>query len=402
MIGDVKIVFVNTAVPVAPVFEDSFPRFRARGVEPVALVSQADYRTSSTKGAELPGIVHLPCPAFARKRTLLRHLFFALSVSRALRRESPDAVVFLTQPPLFHVHGSKWCRIQGVPYLLHVMDQYPEILSALGKISGKGRLFQRMRDGVKRSYRGAAGLVSLGPCMTRFLREHYGVEGERIREVPNWSHSSVQPLPREENEFLAERGWQSEFVVLYSGNLGAGHDIATIEGVLRGCEGLTGLRFVFIGGGKGYEQLETRWKGAAHVSFLPFQPKEKLGESLSAASLHWISLKEEFVGLMVPSKLYGCLASGRPILSIGPLDSTVAMTVREAGCGEAVANGDVDGAIQKILARRDSLELMEREAANASAWHREQNGAPAAAEHYCETVLGFLGKTKPFGERIGK
>ena len=383
-----KVVFVNTAIPVVPLFADSFPLLVKRGIEPVAMVSEAAYREGDDSKLDSSFLRRLPCPGFARSRKIFRHFFFALRVPAALKKEQPGLVVFLTQPPLFHSLASRWCRKRGIPYVVHVMDQYPEVLSSLGKLRKTSVVFRRMQSGVRKSYDGARAIISLGECMTRMLRDHYEVDERKIHELPNWSHTLEKPQRVEENEFLSGKDWGSDFVVLYSGNLGAGHDVSTIEGILQKCSDDERLRFVFIGGGSGHTRLKEAWKTKSRVHFLPFQPKSRLGQTLTAASIHLISLKEDFRGLMVPSKLYGCLASGRPILSIGPTDSTVAETITKAQCGAVVANSDVETAVAALQLRVENPDRVRQEGANAERWH-DQNGGQNAAERYSEAIVSL-------------
>jgi glycosyltransferase involved in cell wall biosynthesis len=134
-----------------------------------------------------------------------------------------------------------------------------------------------------------------------------------------------------------------KFVAGYSGNLGRVHELdAIIEAMADLAD--TGLNvdrpitFLFIGGGALYPKLhrEITRRGWTNVQFQPHQPSERLAESLSVPDVHLISLRPEFEGLVVPSKLYGILAAGRPALFIGDKDGEVAWLLRQADCGITV------------------------------------------------------------------
>jgi len=385
-----RILFVNTSAPVVPLWEDSFPCLEALGLAPFALVSGGDYRSESEPGISDSRVVRLPCPGYAKRRKVLRHLCFALLAPWGILRRKPEGVVFLTQPPLFHLFASVLCRCFRVPYAVHVMDQYPEVLEASGKLARDGATARFLRSLVKRSYLHARGVVSLGPCATAMLRDRYGVAGERIREIPNWPFRGIEPVPREENRFLREQGWAGDFVVLYSGNLGLGHEADTVAAAVERLRDREGIRFVFVGGGRGFERLREQCGKLPRVSFLPFQPRERLSQSLSAASIHLITLRDEFCGLMVPSKLYGCLASGRPVLFEGPAESTVARTIGATGCGTRIANGDVDGLVAAVERYAGDSELAKREGEAARRTYERAHAPDLSALRYAEGIASLF------------
>src|SRR5262249_23188636 len=130
-----------------------------------------------------------------------------------------------------------------------------------------------------------------------------------------------------------EWGLQHRFVVSYSGNLGRAHDSETILSAIAQIERIPVLNppitWLFIGGGSLYDSLQTEVKrlGLKSVQFRPYQSREQLSQSLSAADLHLISLRPELEGLIVPSKFYGILAAGRASIFIGDPNSEIARTL---------------------------------------------------------------------------
>ena len=100
--------------------------------------------------------------------------------------------------------------------------------------------------------------------------------------------------------------------------------------------------WLFVGGGALYKPFEDEVKrrGLRSVQFRPYQPRERLAESLSAGDVHLISLRPEFEGLVVPSKYYGILAAGRPTLFVGAADGEIARNLALNRTGLSVAMGD--------------------------------------------------------------
>jgi glycosyltransferase involved in cell wall biosynthesis len=171
-----------------------------------------------------------------------------------------------------------------------------------------------------------------------------GAQASRIAIIPNWANGDlVRPIDALNNPLRKDWGLDGKFVAGYSGNLGRVHELdAIIEAMAELADtGLTEDRpiaFLFIGGGALYPRLhrEIARRGWTNVQFQPHQPAEQLAESLSVPDIHLISLRPEFEGLVVPSKLYGILAAGRPALFIGDKDGEVARLLRQADCGITV------------------------------------------------------------------
>lgn len=141
-------------------------------------------------------------------------------------------------------------------------------------------------------------------------------------------------------------------MVGYSGNLGRAHEF---EPILTASERLREHPrsiFLMIGGGHRFDDLINcvQARGLGHMwRFLPYQEREALNLSLGVPDLHWISLKPELEGLIVPSKFYGVAAAGRPIIAIADTDGDIARLVRRHGCGIVITPGDADGLAAALL-----------------------------------------------------
>ncbi len=108
-----------------------------------------------------------------------------------------------------------------------------------------------------------------------------------------------------------------------------------------------------------------RVTGLENVAFLPFQPKEKLAESFSAADVFIVSLKKGLAGYVVPSKLYGILAAGRPYVAAVEEDSEVAAITKKYECGLLAEPGNPMDMAEKILTFYHHRDLRKRFGANA-------------------------------------
>jgi glycosyltransferase involved in cell wall biosynthesis len=277
---------------------------------------------------------------FTRKSTWLRGLAYAslfpAFVARGLQIPAPDVIVTKTDPPMLKVLGPLLAQWTGARAVHWAQDLYPEVAEEIGVIAKDGALARTMRRLSTWALRGHDHVVAVGRCMQERIVENRGLPSEAISVLPNWPPSSVAPVPHEQNAFRDEHDLEDRFVVMYSGNMGLAHPFdAVLDAAAQLETDRPSIQFLFVGEGprKAELQAQVDRHELSNVAFLPFQPRERLSESLSAADLHLVTMQAELEGLVVPSKLYGALGAGRPALFLGPAGSEAARAVREHDCG---------------------------------------------------------------------
>jgi hypothetical protein len=341
----------------------------ARGHEVTVIASRSVY---GKQGAVLPkrethkgvNIYRVGANLFQKGRILTRlvdfGLFHLLALYRALRLPRQDVVVCLTTPPFVGVIGMLVKNLRGSRYVQYEMDLYPDVPIALGVMKA-GSWVSRFFEAIHRKLlRSADRVVVLGRCMAAVI-EGKGIAPEKLVLVTPWADpGEIQPVAREENAFRHKHGLGENFVVMYSGNLGLGHDITTMVAAMESLlasadEADRGVRFVFIGGGRRMQEVRRLIadKGLTNALILDYQPREELAATLSAADVHLITQAPGTSGLIVPSKFYGILAAGRPSLYVGPADTEVAMTLKEHGLGTVLPIGDTAGFLHALRMLRD-------------------------------------------------
>ena len=282
----------------------------------------------------------------------LDYLSFHFGARWRLRRlcRAGDVLVSKTDPPLLSVTAGRVARQRGAAHCTWLQDLFPEVATALGVAGLGGRIGRTLEGWRDRSLREAAMNVAIGEGMaSRVLAA--GVEPGRVRIIHNWCDGeAVRPRSRESCALRREWGHQGRFVVGYSGNLGLAHEFDTL---LRAAIDLADderFCFLLIGGGRRIGALREAVvsRGLANVVFEDYQPRERLADSLAVADVHLVSLLPELEGLIVPSKIYGVLAAGRPAIHIGAPDGEVARIVGDAGCGAVVGCGDGPGLVKLL------------------------------------------------------
>jgi glycosyltransferase involved in cell wall biosynthesis len=256
---------------------------------------------------------------------------FYCSAFLGIRRERDAIVVALTDPPLISVIAALASR----RVVNWVQDLFPEVATALGIRAP--RFLRRLRDW---SLRRARVNVALGELMAERIAGCVTVRH-------NWADAALAPMPRDVT---------APFTVAYSGNLGRAHEFETMLAAMRA---LPDVRFVVTGGGAQLERV--RASAPDNVTFQPYQPRERLSESLSAADVHLVTLQPALEGLIVPSKFYGVLAVARPVIFIGARDGELARLITAHDLGFIVEPGDESGlaaAIRALAADRERARAM--------------------------------------------
>jgi colanic acid biosynthesis glycosyl transferase WcaI len=284
----------------------------------------------------------------------------AASVKLLTLLSKGDIVVAKTDPPLISIVTSYVAVLRGAKLINWLQDIFPEVAVALGIRSVPGWFERLLRAARNRSLRRAAVNVVLGNRMRDHLMA-LGVAPAKIRTVPNWADvRQVTPLPCEHSATRRRLLLEGRFVIGYSGNLGRAHEFSTLLEAARALREEPDFAFLITGGGAKLQELRQAVE-SEHLSnfhFQPYQPPDQLSDSLAAADVHLVSLLPVLEGLIVPSKIYGILAAGRPAVFIGDLDGDIGTLVREHQCGIAVRVGDGRQLALSLRALRDDRELL--------------------------------------------
>ncbi|WP_404371435.1 glycosyltransferase family 4 protein [Sphingomonas sp. MMS24-J45] len=278
-------------------------------------------------------------------------LFAPIAAARIARRGT--ILVVKTDPPLLSVPLALVARMRGAVLIPWLQDLYPEVAVAYGMGIARGpigHVLMRLRD---MSLRRATRVVAIGNLMAdRVARA--GIPRDRIAVIPNWSNDAeIVPLVAHSPGLRA--AWDipgDAFVLAYSGNLGRAHEYDTLLGAATALRARSDIVFLFVGGGHMSQQLaaEVAARKLTNFRFVPYQPREKLSESLATGNAHWISLRPEFEGLIVPSKVFGVCAAGRAVVAVCAPDGELPRLIVPAGAGVAVAPGDSAALAQAIEA----------------------------------------------------
>jgi putative colanic acid biosynthesis glycosyltransferase WcaI len=256
-----------------------------------------------------------------------------------LTRTRPDILILGTDPifavllaPFFRL---RWPKAKIVHFCF---DLYPEYAVAEGLVKEGGLLVRFLRRLLGFAYRRLDLTVDIGPCMR-----------ERLAAYPQKRQATLTPWALEEpGEVLApdpeERkalfGGPARLCLLYSGNLSHPHEFYLTLKLARLTPGFA--LFCYSARGNRLADLQKAVNPEdQNFHFAPFAPPGKLEARLSAPDIHLVSLKAPYKGVAVPSKFFGALAAGRPVLFEGPRDSAIARWIEEYGLGWVLTDANL-------------------------------------------------------------
>jgi colanic acid biosynthesis glycosyl transferase WcaI len=323
------------------------------------------------RGEEHEGveIVRVPSTAFDRSSLPLRAINYATyllgSLRTGLTATPPDVVLCMTDPPVIADVALVVARRFDVPLVVVSQDVFPEIAIELRRLENK-LVIEVLRGLIRLYLQRADRVVAIGETMRRRL-EDKGAAPERLRVIPNWVDSTVLTPQPHDNEWSREHGFEGRFVVMHSGNVGFAQNLDSLVRATTFLRDLDRLTVAVVGEGSRRAELVALAEllETDAVRFLQYQPRSALSESLSAATIHVVGLAKGLSGYVVPSRLYGILSVGRPVIVAADRDSETAQLVERVECGVVVPPGRPEllaAAIRKAYEGELPLEEMGKRA----------------------------------------
>ena len=320
---------------------------------------------------------------------LINYVTFSLSLCfKILFSRDKTPIFTVTNPPFLGVLIFGLCIIKRRQYVYIVLDVYPDGLVRLGRLSQNGLIVRIWSFFNKLVLRSAGKIIIIGRDMHEWVRTTEPSAELKIEYIPHWQNEElISPADFESNAFVREHGFRGEFVVQYAGNMGMWHDMKSLALAAEALEN-QGVFFCFIGDGIRRKDLFDTWQGRipSNILVLPFQPKERIGQFLTACHAALISLRGGLEGIAVPCKLYGILASGVPVIAQVPEPSEIALAVKEDKCGIVVPPGDAEALVKAIIYLKEHTEIRKEMAVNARRAFENKYTTKQAAKRYRELI----------------
>ena len=337
-------------------------------------VIEERYKTDSIYHEEINGVqvLRIRVPEFKKNNTLsrVRNIlsYFVGAVFATSKVGPQDLIYTISQPPLLGgILGVYGKRKKGAKLIYNIQDFNPEQMEAVSFVKNKV-LIGALRAIDCRCCRSADEVIIVGRDMVETLKKRFPQKMPKYVHINNWiNEDEIVPLPKDNKRVLGFKekyGLKNKFIIMYSGNIGLYYDLLELQKIMNEFACYEGVRFVFVGQGSVLDEMKRYSESLAHnnMVFIPYQKKEDLVYSLNAADVHLVVNARGIKGVSVPSKIYGVMAAGKPVLGILEDGAEARIIVEESDCGIVVDPGDYDAirkSIKYYIENKDTSRLRE-------------------------------------------
>jgi glycosyltransferase involved in cell wall biosynthesis len=358
-------------------------------------------------------IIKIKLPEVNKENKLSRlkyiSAYFVWATVALLKQRNVDLIYTISQPPVLGgVIGTIGKLLKRTKHIYNIQDFNPEQAEAVG-YSKKKWIANTARWVDTLSCKLADHVVTVGEDMRITLEKRF--KKRKVTDnsvIHNWTdEQEIVPLPKDHPmvaDFLKEHQLDGKFVIMYSGNLGLYYDLENLIKMTGRFTGYRDLVFVFIGEGAVKRQMQdyVEQHGITQVYFLPFQPKENLKYSLNAADVHLVVNQKGIKGVSVPSKIYGVMAAGKPVLGVLEQGSEGHRIINESKCGRLMEPQSYEMFVKHVkdlyLLNRDVLKEM---GMGGRSYLEEHLRRDVSMEKY-KTLLNRLASKKTDHKVVGK
>lgn len=302
-------------------------------------------------------LIKVRVPEFDKNNKLSRVkniiTYFINSVIATLKLRDIDVIFTISQPPVLGgLLGRIGKRLKKAKLIYNIQDFNPEQIEAVG-YSKSTFILKLMRCIDNTNIKKADKILLVGRDQFETLEKRNVSFKEKGILINNWTDDeNIYPLKVDDEVLELKKLYnlQEKFIIMYSGNLGLYYDLENIIKIAKEFLDKKDLAFVFAGEGAMKSRLE-KYKidnELNNIYFLPYQPKEKLNISLNMADIHLVVNSKGVKGVSVPSKLYGVMAAGKPVLGVLEEGSEARMIIEESNCGYCISPGDYRGISKTI------------------------------------------------------
>jgi colanic acid biosynthesis glycosyl transferase WcaI len=275
-------------------------------------------------------------------------------------RNTPDVILMGTDPILSVVIAPLWRLLHPRVKIVHwCFDLYPEAAYADSLLSSNGSLAHLLKWLMKHSYRACDLIVDLGPCMRDLLSKYSS--GVTRNTLTPWALSEPSSALLTTREARRAIFGQADLALMYSGTMGRAHSFEDLLELMKALRDSSAHLALSVQGNREQELRSAISPEDSNICFVPFASTAALEERLASADIHVVSLRPEWTGLVIPSKFFGALAVGRPVLFCGSADSGIAKWIEEYDVGWVLTPGnalEVADRLKRFAEDESSMKLL--------------------------------------------
>ncbi|WP_300768962.1 glycosyltransferase family 4 protein [uncultured Acetatifactor sp.] len=351
-------------------------------------------------------ILRIRVPEFrkADKKSRIRNIisYFFGAMGATFRVGKMDYIFSISQPPILGGLLGVWGKwVKHAKYIYNIQDFNPEQLISVGYTMNR-KLTDIMMWIDKFSCRQSDLVITVGRDLVETMENRF--VGKRVPNtlmINNWvDESRIYPLPENHPgviEFKRKYGLDDKFVIMYSGNIGLYYDLENLIKVIGKFK--TGTRavdrrevlFAFVGAGSMLDRL-VLYVNEHHmdnVVFIPYQEKADIIYSLNAGDVHWCVNAKGIKGVSCPSKAYGIMAVGKPMIGCLEAGTEIRCLIENSDCGKCCEPGgysDVEEIIHWYIDNANTEKVMQM-GMNGRKYLEKNLGRNMSIERYAEELL---------------
>ena len=290
-------------------------------------------------------------------------------------------IILAMSPPLtLGIAGWVAAKRHNAPLVLNIQDIHPDAAIETGTIND-ARVIQVLKRIELMSYEKADAVTVLSDDLRKKLISRIDAEA-KLRVIPNFVDTELIYPGDRNNSYRHELGLTAETIVMYAGNVGFSQPLELVLEAARHLADRDDIIFVINGNGSRRAHFEQEAEELPNVTFMDYQPRQRLNEVLAAGDIHIVPLQKGLGSISVPSKLYSILAAGRPVLvSVDP-GTEIDLAVTRSGAGRSVPAGESEEFISALVALVDDPHGRASAGLEARRFAEEWLSAEAVAESY--------------------
>ncbi|HJO93447.1 MAG TPA: glycosyltransferase family 4 protein [Victivallales bacterium] len=290
-----------------------------------------------------------------------------------------DIVITMTTPPFLGMLGYIINKLFKVKHVEWIMDLYPDALEAGNVMGEKNYGYKFLKHLQTKILSNCDLVIAIGDCMLDRAKEYID-DYERLHSVPICFNSKMVNVNIKSIEkYRKEKGWNTnDLVIMYSGNMGLGHNFLEFLTAAKKLREHKNIKWVYAGAGRRRKEIASFKKNNSdiNIELMDYAPAELLNVHLASADVQLISLRENWTGIIVPSKLLDVFAIGKPVIYCGGLNTSISKWISEADGGWCFEEGNIDGIIDAV-----------KEAENSNIRKKKgSNAKKIALKHFNPTV----------------
>lgn len=365
-------------------------------------VSKEDRKSYQKYSVSADGLVinHL-FPMFKEgKNPVLRALRYILvniiQYFKGSKVTDADMVYSASTPPtqgvLFSLVKKKLIKKKKkyVPFIYNLQDVFPDSLVNAG-LTHKGSLLWKIgRKMENYTYKNADRIIVIGEDIKQNILEK-GVPEDKITVIPNWINTDkVYPVSKDENVLFDRYSLDKDkFYICYSGNVGHSQNLKLLLDTAQSiAEELPQVCFVIVGEGAAKAETEKAIadRNIKNVIMLPFQSYSEISHVFSLGDADLIISKSGISENSVPSKTWGIMASGRPIIASFDKDSALCKLIDKLNCGVVADADSKEGLVSAIKFLMENEDKRKEMGEIALSYVKENLNKDLCTGKYVETI----------------